>query len=291
MDGKGSCAPGGGKRNRYLVVNCLSIFFLCCSFVTEPAFLPFGTNTGSAVAMAAQGSNDPDFKDNGNSGNSGNSGKSDEFDEFDEFSSPKSKPISDPLSGYNRWMTRFNDKMYLWVLKPVATGYAKVTPAVARRSVARFFKNLGYPVRFVNNLLQLKIKRAGIETARFAVNTTLGVAGFADPAMWWWEIEAFPEDFGQTLGHYGMGGGFHLVLPVLGPSNLRDAFSRIPDRFLDPVTYVEPSEVSYAISAYDIINLTSLRLGEYEQLQKDAVDWYIFIRDAYEQNRNKQIQE
>jgi phospholipid-binding lipoprotein MlaA len=188
-------------------------------------------------------------------------------------------------------MTRFNDKMYFWVLKPLASGYAKVTPAVARRSVARFFKNLGYPVRFVNNLLQLKIKRAGIETARFAVNTTLGVAGFADPAMWWWEMEAFPEDFGQTLGHYGMGSGFHLVLPVLGPSNLRDAFSRIPDRFLDPVSDVEPAEASYAISAYDIINLTSLRLGEYEQLQKDAVEWYIFLRDAYEQNRSKQIQE
>jgi phospholipid-binding lipoprotein MlaA len=288
MDGRKNCAPGGGKKNRCLVVNCLFIFFLCCFFLAGPVFIQSKTGIGWPSAMAAQDSEYPGFKENGNSGKAD---EFDEFDQFDEFSSPEAKPVSDPLSGYNRVMTRFNDKMYFWVLKPLASGYAKVTPAVARRSVARFFKNLGYPVRFVNNLLQLKIKRAGIETARFAVNTTLGVAGFADPAMWWWEMEAFPEDFGQTLGHYGMGSGFHLVLPVLGPSNLRDAFSRIPDRFLDPVSYVEPAEASYAISAYDIINLTSLRLGEYEQLQKDAVEWYIFLRDAYEQNRSKQIQE
>ncbi|MFO7860020.1 MAG: VacJ family lipoprotein [Desulfosalsimonas sp.] len=216
----------------------------------------------------------------------------DEFDEFDEFDGETgSKPVADPLSGYNRWMTGVNDKLYFWALKPAATGYAKVTPAVARRSVGRFFKNLGYPLRFVNNLLQLKIRRAGVETARFVVNTTVGVAGFADPARWWMDMEAYPEDFGQTLGFYGVKSGFHLVLPVMGPSNLRDAVSKIPDRFLNPVAYVDPSEASIAISAYDRINYTSLHLGEYESLKKDAVDWYIFLRNAYEQNRKKKIQE
>ncbi|MFW6283952.1 MAG: VacJ family lipoprotein [Desulfosalsimonas sp.] len=216
----------------------------------------------------------------------------DEFDEFDEFEDEKdSKPAADPLSGYNRWMTGVNDKLYFWALKPVATGYAKVTPAVVRRSVGRFFNNLGYPLRFVNNMLQLKVRRAGLETARFVVNTTVGVAGFADPARWWMDLEAYPEDFGQTLGFYGVGGGWHLVLPVLGPSNMRDAVSKFPDRLLNPVAYVDPSEVSAAISVYDRINYTSLHLGEYESLKKEAVDWYIFLRNAYEQNREKKIQE
>ncbi|MBS3754789.1 MAG: VacJ family lipoprotein [Desulfobacterales bacterium] len=212
------------------------------------------------------------------------------FAEFDTGGDSGQGEVFDPLSGYNRFMTRVNDKFYFWVLKPAASGYAKVTPAVMRRSVGRFFKNLGYPVRFVNNLLQLKVKRAGVETARFLVNTTVGVAGFADPAEAWMDLEAYPEDFGQTLGVYGVGSGFHLVLPLMGPSNLRDAVARVPDVFLDPLYYVEPSELAIGISAYNRVNYTSLHLGEYAELKKDAVDWYVFLRSAYEQNRRKKIE-
>lgn len=215
----------------------------------------------------------------------------DPFADFAEFEAQAgSGPVFDPLSGYNRFMTGVNDRLYFWLLKPVATGYAKVVPPVARRSVHRFFKNLGYPVRLVNNVLQLKFKRAGVETARFVVNTTLGAAGLADPARWWMDLEAWPEDFGQTLGRYGLGGGFHLVLPVMGPSNLRDALAMVPDAFLDPVNYVEPTEASIGITAYERINNTSLHLGEYEKLKQDAIDWYVFLRNAYEQNRQKEIQ-
>jgi phospholipid-binding lipoprotein MlaA len=247
---------------------------------------------GAAHTGYAAAADQAELEQTGQDPANGSADAFDDFDEFDEFEGETgSKPLADPLSGYNRWMTGVNDKLYFWALKPVATGYAKVTPAVARRSVGRFFNNLGYPLRFVNNLLQLKVKRAGVETARFVVNTTVGVAGFADPARWWMDLEAYPEDFGQTLGHYGVGGGWHLVLPVLGPSNLRDAVSKVPDRFLNPVAYVEPTEVAIAISAYDRINYTSLHLGEYERLKQDAVDWYIFLRNAYEQNREKKIQE
>ena len=247
---------------------------------------------GAAQTGYAAAADQTDLDQTGQDPADGSADAFDDFDEFDEFERETgSKSPADPFSGYNRWMTGVNDKLYFWVLKPAATGYAKVTPAVARRSVGRFFKNLGYPLRFVNNLLQLKIRRAGVETARFVVNTTVGVAGFADPARWWMDLEAYPEDFGQTLGHYGVGGGWHLVLPVLGPSNLRDAVSKVPDRFLNPVAYVEPTEVAIAISAYDRINYTSLHLGEYERLKQDAVDWYIFLRNAYEQNREKKIQE
>ena len=221
---------------------------------------------------------------------------SNDFDELDEAASPP--PVFDPLIGYNRLMTRFNDKVYFWVLKPLATGYARVAPEPVRLSVARFFNNLGYPVRLVNDMLQLKIKQAGVETTRFIVNTTAGVAGFGDPAKSWLKLESRSEDFGQTLGHYGIGGGFPLVLPFLGPSNLRDALARVPDYFLDPVSYLPDDDnvagVNLAVVGVDIyerVNYVSLHLGDYEQMKNSALDWYVFLRNAYQQHREAQIRE
>jgi len=215
----------------------------------------------------------------------------DGFGEFDEFAEKKDAEIFDPLSGYNRAMTTFNDKAYLWVLEPTASGYAMVIPVVARRSVNRFFRNLGYPVRVVNNVLQLKGRPAAEETFRFLINTTAGIAGLFDPAQKWFGLEAHPEDFGQTLGRYGVGGGFPIVLPFLGPSNLRDAIGLIPDGYLYPIDYLDNTYVAVGITVYERINFISLRLGEYEELKKDALDLYIFLRDAYEQNRKKEIRE
>ncbi len=209
----------------------------------------------------------------------------------EEFTAGATEPVSDPLIGYNRLMTQVNDKIYFWLLKPVAQGYRAVVPEGARLAVGRFFRNLLMPVRFANNLLQLKPKRAGTELARFLVNTTVGVLGFGDPAANRFGLQAYPEDFGQTLGHYGVGSGFHLVLPLLGPSNLRDTLGLIPDYFLDPVSYIEETDVQLAVRAYDRVNYTSLHIGEYESLKKDAVDLYTFLRDGYEQRRNKQIEE
>jgi phospholipid-binding lipoprotein MlaA len=208
-----------------------------------------------------------------------------------EFAEASAEPVIDPLSGYNRLMTRVNDKIYFWLLKPIARGYRAVTPEWARLGVGRFFRNLLMPVRFVNNLLQLKAKRAGTELARFVLNTTIGVLGFGDPAANRFDLQAYPEDFGQTLGHYGVGSGFHIVLPLLGPSNLRDTLGLIPDYFLDPVSYIDDTGTQLAVRAYDRVNDTSLHLGEYESLKKDAVDLYTFLRDGYEQRRIKQIEE
>lgn len=215
----------------------------------------------------------------------------DDFDLEDEFAESSASSVFDPLSGYNRLMTKFNDKVYFWVLKPVAKGYRAVVPETARRSIVRFFNNLLFPVRFVNNTLQLKFKQAGVELTRFIVNSTVGLLGFADPAKNWFELEAYPEDFGQTLGHYGLGGGFHIVLPFLGPSNLRDMVGLVPDYFLDPVSYVEDPETEIGVKSYNKVNNTSLHIGEYESLKSDAVDLYLFLRDAYEQNRKKKIEE
>lgn len=209
-------------------------------------------------------------------------------DEFEEVSAVQ---VFDPLSGYNRFMTHVNDKLYLWVLKPVAKGFEFVIPEPGRLGINRCFKNVLFPVRFVNNLLQLKIKRAGIESARFGVNTTIGVLGFGDPAKTWLNLEAYDEDFGQTLGVYGVGTGFHLVLPIFGPSNVRDAIGMIPDYFLNPITYIDDFKYRAGIRAVGKFNYTSLHIGEYESIKKDAVDLYLFLRDAYEQNRQMKIEE
>lgn len=228
----------------------------------------------------------------------------DDFDtDFeDEFGDQDKLDVFDPLSRYNREMTAFNDKLYFWVLKPVSRGYSYIVPEPARLSVARFFKNLLFPVRFLNNILQLKFKGAAIEFSRFCVNSTVGILGLADPAKEWLHLEAHPEDFGQTLGHYGVGGGFHIVLPFLGPSNLRDLASMVPDYYADPVQLVQlvdadmdeliDADIDHvAFRSYDIINKTSLHIGEYESLKDDALDLYTLLRDAYEANRKKKIEE
>lgn len=226
--------------------------------------------------------------------NSANSIGSEEvtFDDFEnEFEEPLSENLIDPLSGYNRIMTTFNDKFYFWLAKPVAKGYKYIVPEGGRLAIGRFFNNLLFPVRFVNNTLQFKFKAAGIELGRFCINSTAGILGFWDPAKEWLEWEAYPEDFGQTLGYYGVGGGFHIVLPILGPSNLRDSLSLIPDYFLEPVSLVEPDLDELAVKSYDKLNFISLHIGEYESIKKDAIDLYPFLRDAYEQNRKKKIEE
>lgn len=219
------------------------------------------------------------------------SADADAFALEEEFAEERANPPLDPLSGYNRVMTQVNDKAYFWVLKPVATGYRAVLPEGLRLAVGRFFRNLLMPVNVANNLLQLKPKRAATELARFAVNTTVGFFGFTDPAASELNLQPYPEDFGQTLGHYGVGGGFHIVLPLLGPSNLRDTLGLVPDYYLDPVSHIDDFETRIAIRATKQVNQTSLHIGEYESIKKDAVDLYTFLRDGYEQRRDKLIEE
>ena len=214
-----------------------------------------------------------------------------EFALEEEFFESQSRQVFDPLSGYNRFMTGVNDKVYFYILKPTALGYRAVVPEGGRLAVSRFFRNLLMPVRFTNNLLQLKPKEAGVELTRFVINTGLGFFGFFDTAAENFNLQAYPEDFGQTLGHYGVGSGFHIVLPLLGPSNLRDTVGMVPDHFLDPINYLDDSETRLGLRVYNQVNRTSLHIGEYESLKKDAVDLYTFLRDGYEQRRNKLIEE
>ena len=213
------------------------------------------------------------------------------FDEFLEDESTEVIAVSDPLSGYNKLMFGFNDRLYRWVCAPVASGYAQVVPEVGRISVKNFFDNLSWPKRTVNHCLQGKFSDAGVDTKRFLINSTMGVLGLGDPALNRYELEAVAEDFGQTLASYGVKGGVPITLPLLGPSNLRDALGKIPDYFLEPLTYVDPLGLRLGLRVYDMENDVSLKIGDYQRLKDAALDPYSFFRDVYEQNRNGLIQE
>jgi len=199
--------------------------------------------------------------------------------------------VADPLSFWNRAMFHFNDKLYFWFLKPVAKGYRVVIPGVVRTGARNFFSNIFTPIRLTSCILQGKVKAGGTELIRFVVNSTIGIAGVTDPAKKYLKLDISDEDLGQTLGAYGIGNGFYLVWPLLGPSTLRDSVGMVGDRFLNPITYVKPVEASVAIWSYDKINETSLHIGDYESIKEAAVEPYEAFRDAYIQYRNNKVKQ
>jgi len=216
----------------------------------------------------------------------------DEFlNEFESEFEEKAVAVADPLSFWNRAMFHFNDKLYFWFLKPVAKGYRVVIPGVVRTGVRNFFSNIFTPIRLTSCILQGKVKAGGTELTRFVVNSTVGVLGFGDPARKYLNLDISDEDLGQTLGAYGIGNGFYLVWPVLGPSTLRDSVGMVGDRFLNPVTYVKPVEASLAIWSFDKINETSLHIGDYESIKEAAIEPYEAFRDAYIQYRKNKVKQ
>lgn len=199
--------------------------------------------------------------------------------------------VADPLAPWNRAMFQFNDKLYFWVLKPISIGYKTVIPTVARKGVRNFFHNLRTPPRLINALLQIKGKGAWSEFSRFIVNTTVGILGFWDPAEKYLSLEPCEEDLGQTLGFYGVGNGIYIVWPILGSSTLRDTFGKVGDSFLDPVTYIEPMEAALGVRGVELINETSLSIGDYESFKEDYYYPYEAFRNSYIQHREKKVNE
>jgi phospholipid-binding lipoprotein MlaA len=214
-----------------------------------------------------------------------------DFDLLEEELAEKKVDIADPLEGVNRLMYGLNDVLHFWVLEPCASICKAVVPEPARIGIHNFFNNLTTPVRFVNCLLQGKGEAAGTEFERFVVNTTVGVLGFGDPAKDQYGLEPVAEDLGQTLAVHGFENGFYIVLPLLGPSTVRDSVGKVGDLFLNPVFYLEPTEAAVGTSAVKITNENSFRIGEYEVFKSAAVDPYVAMREAYIQYRNKQIEE
>jgi phospholipid-binding lipoprotein MlaA len=198
--------------------------------------------------------------------------------------SPPAPKVADPLEPVNRGIFYFNDKLYRWVLKPVAKGYSYAVPEGVRIAVRNFFFNIATPIRAVNALLQGKFKAAGTELARFGLNTMVGFGGFFDAAKAW-NLPRADEDTGQTFGVWGIGNGFYLMLPFLGPSTARDTVGIVGDTFLDPTTYVLRPVYAIGTRVIRSENDLSFRLNQYEELTGGAVDPYVAVRDAYLQYR------
>ncbi|MGB6327330.1 MAG: VacJ family lipoprotein [Halarcobacter sp.] len=205
---------------------------------------------------------------------------------------------ADPLEPYNRLVTSFNDILYVNVLNPTARTYANVVHQDIRVGISNFFHNITFPIRFANNILQFKFSYASEELGRFLLNSTVGILGFMDPAKEQFNLQKREEDFGQTLGYYGFKEGFHIVLPILGPSNLRDLAGNLVDNYIDPLStgeikYKIPNNIekTVAIKTFDTVNKISLNLGKYENVKEDAIDLYPFLKDIYTQQREKLIKE
>jgi phospholipid-binding lipoprotein MlaA len=213
--------------------------------------------------------------------------RDEDLDLLEEELTEQAVEVADPLEPLNRLMFNVNDALYFWVGKPVVQVYKDVIPEPARVGIRNFFHNLTTPVRFANCLLQGKGDSANTELRRFLVNTTEGVLGFGDPAKDKRGLEPAEEDLGQTLAIHGIGNGFYIVLPLLGPSTLRDSAGLVGDQFLNPIRYVEPFEVSISISGGKITNEGSFHIGEYEDFKAAAPEPYVAMRQAYIQYRNR----
>ena len=201
-------------------------------------------------------------------------------DEAEEIDS-----IYDPLEPMNRVFFQFNDKVYFWVLKPVATGYNYVFPQLMRVSIRNFFSNLAMPIRAISCLLQGKFEALGMVLARFLVNSSAGFLGFQDVAKQALNFPVQDEDLGQVFAFYGIGPGFYLDLPFLGPYSIRDAVGWGGGLFINPFDYTVDFWPNVGIRTYDIVNKTSLRIGDYEAMKEAAIDPYVAMRDAYYQYR------
>jgi phospholipid-binding lipoprotein MlaA len=201
--------------------------------------------------------------------------------------------IKDPLEGMNRGIFWFNDQLDIYLLEPVARGYDWVMPERGKKGVVNFFENLGYPSYLVSDLVQGKLDQAGLHTGRFLINTTLGVGGLIDVAKEF-GLEKHSEDFGVALAYHGVPAGPYLVLPLYGPSNVRDAVGFAVDSFLDPVAWLSFTGMSSSTRLVVQGGLVGLRIVRtragliqaIETAKESSLDYYLFMQSAYYQFRH-----
>jgi phospholipid-binding lipoprotein MlaA len=197
---------------------------------------------------------------------------------------PNAKPApQDPWESWNRGVYKVNDKLDRAIAKPIARTYVRAVPAPARTGVSNFLSNLRTTTVMVNDALQGKLGAAASDLARLVVNTTVGFGGLLDPATQM-GLEKHDEDFGQTLGHWGVPPGPFLEIPFLGPSDTRDGPARIVDIFTGPTHYISNDYIAYGIYGLGLVDARAGLLSLDETLQK-VFDPYAFVRDAYLQRR------
>jgi phospholipid-binding lipoprotein MlaA len=194
----------------------------------------------------------------------------------------------DPWENWNRKVFNFNEEVDRAVLKPVATAYTNVVPQPVRRGVGNFFGNFADAWSAVNNMLQGKFKAGLDDATRVGANTLFGLLGVLDVASEM-GLEHHYEDFGQTLGHYGVGAGAYIVLPVLGPSTVRDAAAMPVDRAVSPTTFSNSTGTQIGVTLLQIVNTRAGLLGATRVIDDISLDKYTFVRDAYLQRRRSLV--
>ena len=194
---------------------------------------------------------------------------------------------SDPLESFNRPVFEFNDGLDRHILQPVAKGYVAITPAPVRTGVTNFFDNLTYLNVILNDILQGKFHQGIDDTARFLINSTIGIGGIFDPASTGGLVK-HEEDLGQTFGTWGADEGTYLNIPLVGPSSTRDAPDLVTSTLLNPLTYFATA-IAAPISAANIINKRANLLDATKFRDEAALDPYAFTREAYRQHRTSLI--
>lgn len=192
--------------------------------------------------------------------------------------------LDDPIEPFNRGMFWFNDKLDVYLLEPAARGYDYVAPAPVKKGISNFFVNLRSPIYLVSDLVQLKFGQAWRHTARFVINTTVGVVGFIDVAQYM-DLPHHEEDFGTALGYHGLPPGPYIMLPLLGPTDLRDGFGRIVDAFLTPTYYIDDPWIIAGAKAVETVDDRRKLLDAVEVGKQSSFDYYLFVRSSYAQRR------
>lgn len=210
-------------------------------------------------------------------------------DDFAEWELDTTVEVSDPLETVNRGVFWFNEQADRFVIKPVAKGYDWLLPKPVKRGVSNVFDNLFTPVVAVSDLLQGNFQESAEDVGRFVVNSTVGVVGIFDVATGW-GLEKRREDIGQAFGAWGIGSGPYLVLPILGPSNVRDGVGLVGNYFLSPQTYIEDDETRWGVVLLGGIDTRYRLLDASAVLEQAALDRYAFVRSSYAQHRKNLIE-
>ncbi|WP_075609704.1 MlaA family lipoprotein [Alteromonas pelagimontana] len=193
----------------------------------------------------------------------------------------------DPWEGFNRSVFGFNNYLYQYVLIPASNGYQYVVPVVVRDKIGNAFDNIREPLNLVNNLFAGEVDEAGVNLGRFVINSTVGILGLFDPATNWFEMEPKKQTIADTLQRYDVQSGPYLVLPLLGPSDTRGAFSTVTEGFIHPINqFFEPPE-SYQLRTADGFDDFSNQSDTYQQLYQQAEDPYIYFRNQYIQGQRR----
>ncbi len=207
----------------------------------------------------------------------------------DESATPSQTPGNeayyDPLEGFNRAMFGFNHYFYSYLFIPVTDGYRFIVPEVARDKIGNVFDNLREPLNLLNHSVSGQFDKAGVNLGRFVINSTIGILGLFDPASHWFNMEKSEKTVAESLRDYDIGSGAYVVLPILGPSDVRGTFSVVTEAFLHPTEFIMDSPERYYLRMVEGIDDFEAQSQRYEKLYKKPADPYLYFRNQYIQGQ------